>query len=901
MYAQIPSRILLSAMIVAATTSIARAEDGGADRPYAISGFAGACKSSGIWTQQALQLTKDLRNFTLQLKDDPNCRALGEKVQGSLTELAKSVEPKLAEKYSHRLSQLPQEISTLTLYLRTSQAQRMTIPTSFASPRGPQDEHQLMNALAHKMGEAGALAAQMEVSAPSESTTQPLTPVNDSASAPLARLMGRFARSSQTGIGLFNQVVDSIPQMQQCLTGDGVAGANIIATSVKLLTSFVASNQDSTGTSVATALSKLGQVIRETKFANVLTKLNQADFISSLACLIEISTENYCNTRDSKLLFDDMMKQLQARPRETEQKRLGPAHSLAGYYILSQNLPIISHWIQRVQIGVDPRVPTDAQFQNTIFDDVNTFFKKVKVLRGFMSQQIENMKTFTDQKSKQNQAREIIQHVYAHLKGGIEDGGAKNFFTLGGSTRELMFTSILGIGMPKEVVGTGLGQAQSPEDWLESNYMNIPAFQDPDRLVADVMNRVFSETNGMVAVAQHNAIQYYNKWFIIDKISLVNESLLGMNYNVKDSLVLIYNYLGEVEKRMRAGNQDLTTVGGMRELRTRIKNVLAAYTDLEKTIQSLPKEEETLTPEQREKVTAANIRVITSVYEEFEILLGKSGWFGNRFVKFVWQDYLTMLKTRKDFSENVSDLAYAAGLSIFDRLLAIADGNPANVQSDLATAMTLNKMNLEAVELLARDYFANMTAELQAVTKATKGGAKFEAQPIKADGPSRAWRDQMAALPGQENEKSFVQRLKAGSKFWSQAFSQVPGLDFVFGSDPKYTKLPDRLARFAIDDEFGSARRMFEQFCIQSLAFSDVRAFYSTCKDVVLKSPFPEAVLSKLSANERDSLAISYQAKLAEARDNAALNLSQRICAFRDFNRKNHVIYLTTAQSASAP
>ncbi len=873
-------------LMAVASPRTAHAQEGQAsDRPYSISGFSGACKSVGMWTREALQLTNEIRSFTMQLKDDPNCKALGERVQKSLQGLASNVAPKVAERHSKRMSQLRQEFAALTTYIRTGGG------TGRAE-----------NALMRTVVQDATMSAHIQNSGAgltSESTTESAI----DGRTPLDRLGDRFTSSARDGLSMFNDVVDSIPQMQQCLTGDGVAGGNIIATSVKLLTSFVSSGQDQTGTSVATALSKLSQVMRETKFANVLTKLNQADVMSSIACLIEISTENYCTTRDSKLLFDDMMKQLQGRPRENEQKRLGSAHTLAGYYILTQNIPIITNWIQRVQIGVDPRVPTDADFQNRIFDEVNNFYKQTKVLRGYMSKEIEAMKTAADLKSKQNYAREIVQHVTAVLGGGFDTAGSKNFFTMNGSPRELMFL-LLKIPMPKEVTGAGGGMAQEPSQWLENNYMTEPIFQDPDRLVLDVMNRIFNEDSGMIATAQRNAIQYYNKWFIIDKISLVNESLLGMNYNVKDSLKLINDYLGEVEKRMRANSNDLSIIGGLRDTRTKIKNVLHAYSELERVITSLPKDSSQLTSEEYQKVTAANIAIITSVYDEFEVLLGKSGYFANRVGKFVYQDYVNMLRTRKDFSDNVSDLAYAAGLTIFDRLMATAENNPANVQNDLASAMTLNKMNLEAIEILVRDYFANMTAELQAVSTASKTGAKFENRPIKPDGASRAWRDNMVTLPGQEQPKkleAFGQRLQAGWKFWSQAASSVPGLDFVFGGDPKYTKMPDRLARFAIDDEFGSAQRLFEQFCIQSLAFSDVRSFYSICQGVVLKSPFPEPVLVSLQEKERRSLLISYKEKLSESRDNAPLNLSQRICAFRDYNRKNMVVYLTTAQKNSAP
>lgn len=872
---------LACAALLALTPLAARANPDKGARPYA---FSGACSSQGIWTQQALNLTQQIRSFTLQLKNDPNCQALGVRVQTSLQGLAERVRPAVDEKYSYRLSQLPQEIGTLLNEIR--------------SPRGgAQSQAALMRAVVQE----AALASHLENE--SGGGGQRMTPVLDpdeatgSQSNPVQRFSSRFTTASRDGLALFNDVVDAIPQMQQCLTDDGVSAGQVIATSVKLLTSFVASGQDQSGSGVATALSKLTQTMREAKFTSVLTKLNQADFLASLSCLIELTTENYCTTRDSKILFDDMMNQLQSRPREGEQKRLGADHPLTGYYILTQNLPIITNWIQRVQIGVDPRVPTDATFQNHIFDDVNSFFKMIKVLQGNMQKDIEAMKTIPDLKGRQNAARQFIQKVTNLLNGGSMDDLKMNFFSVNGSSREMMFL-LMDIPIPPEVLGRGGGMAMEPSQWLDNNYMTEPAFKDPDLLVQTVMNKVFSEETGMVATAKKNAILYYNKWFVIDKISLVNESFLGMNYNVKNSLVLINDYLLQMEKRLRSQSQDLSMIGGLRDTRSKIANVLKAYQDLEKVVAGLSKESSTLTAEEKERVSAANVAIISAVYQEFEVLLGKSGWFANRIVKFIYQDYLNMLKSRQGFAGNTSDLAYAAGLSIFDRLMSIAQGNPAAVQNDLASALRLNKMNLEAVESLIGNYFVGTIAELQAVSNASNQSATFKNRAIVPDGATRAWRDQMALLPGQKKPSAlasfFGREQFAAGKFWGEILAKVPGLGTFFG-DTKYSQKYDR---FAFDDEFGSARRLFEQFCVQSLAFSDVRSYYSMCENVVLKSPFPDALLAGLPSEERQAMTVAYKTKLSESMDNAGANLSKRICAFRDYNRKNLVMYLTTQKFA---
>lgn len=867
------SRHLVKLIFVAAgvtgvlSSSVARADGDILNvRPY---GFSGTCSSQGLWTQDALQLTQQIRNFTVQLKNDPNCQALGTRVQASLLALAEKVkpQPQVGEKHSQDISHLSQELPALWAQFRAGlQDQPRPIEKLFT----PAD-NRLNLTIFKKTLQSALLTTQVALDGP---------------------IGERLSAATRDGLSLFNDVIDAAPQMEQCLTGDGVVAGQMMATSIKLLTSFVASGQDASGSSVATSLSKLSQVMRDMRFANILRKLNQADFLASMSCLIEMTTENYCTTRDSKILFDDILKQLQTRSRDAEQKRLGASHPLAGYYILTQNVPIISAWVQRVQIGVDPRVPTDAQFQNKVFDEVNNFFKRVKDIQGKMSMDIEAMKLVTDKEGRQAAALRFVETIYGlltttHFQDDV------NFFSYNGSRSETMFL-LLGIPMPPEVTGANGAFAQPVEQWLQNNYRTLPIFADPDELVKRVTDTV---QNKMITAAKNNAIQYYNKWFIIDKISLVNESLLGLNYNVKDSLKLIDRYLTEVEKRIVKTSKDVSTIGGLRETQAKIRSVLAAYDDLEKVSREYSeKPEVNLTEDDRLKILNANVAVITAVYKEFEVLLGKSGWFGNRVKDFVILDYQSLLKQKSEFSRNVNDWAYAAGLSIFDRIVASASGNPAAVQNDLSTALRLNKMNLEAVELLIKDYFVSTTVELQAVVKASKGGATYSDQAIVTEGPGRARRDYLTKLPGETEGSAisnFGRKLYAGSVFWGQVFSNIPVVGpYVFG-EKKYEKQRDR---FALDDEFGSAKHIFEQFCIQSLAFSDVRSFYSTCQGVVLPSPFPVSFLSQLSAEERKSLSVAYQEKLMESKDNAPLNLSKRICAFRDYNRKNLVTYLTSAR-----
>ena len=878
------SLFLAPLAIFAALSTTAEAQQAVATKPYS---FSGTCSSQGLWTQEALQTTQALRNFTIQLKDDPKCKAMGQSMQVALAQVEELVKPQVAETYSLRLTQLPQTIAAARQFLSSETSLRVPVQNLMF-----QNQIEQATRVASVQSEGSGVMADA-ATAVGDAVGGPLVGAAAGAAVQAGDAVGeRFAKSSRAGLQIFNQVIDSVPAMQECLTGGDAAAGQFLAGTVKLLTSFAASNTDNTGSSLATAISKLADMKRNAKFSKVLRLTSQADFLASMSCLVEMTSENYCTTRDSQLLYNEMMTQLASRPRDKEQKRLGLSNPLAGYYVLTQNLPMITSWIQRVQIGVDPRLPTDALFQNKIFDEVNSFYKQIKTIKGTLGYDIETMKGIQDDNGRKNQARLIIGKLNNLLGdtgfSGDSGGEKRNFFMLGGSQRELPF-KLMGIDMPQEVRGMN-GISMEPDVWLQNNYGTNPAFADPNALIV----RVQQNLEKMIEVASINAVAYYNKFFIIDKLSLVNDSFLGTNYSVYRSLVLVNEYLGTVESRLRTSNDNLSLLPSIQDTRTRIQNVLATYKDLQDLSTTLQDGNTHLNKEELEQVADANLKIITSVYDEFQVMLGKSGWFANRVVKFVYADYISQIKGKQDFGASIGDLFYASGLSIFDQLVASASGNPAKVQNDLSLALRLNRMNLDGVEMLIGDYFAATAASMKAVTKSSSGRATdLNRSAVEVSMWDRVYKEQLAILPGTDDTKGgriFKAISWALFEQMQNIPSVVPYINYASRANVRYAYAYENLAA---DDEFGSAARLRDQICIQSLAFHDVRAFYSTCRGVILKSPYLDKMLTGLDEAQRKELSVSYDQKLMESKESAELNSSKRICAFRDYNRKNLVVYLT--------
>jgi hypothetical protein len=127
-------------------------QEPGMSSPYS---FGGACASQGVWTQTALSATQNLRKVALQLRDDPNCRAMGTSMQASIQNLESAIN-RASDSPARvaRLSQLPQEIGALRSFLTSA----------------PDLKQQVLRVMMDKSIESATLSAQVGQEVPGESS-----------------------------------------------------------------------------------------------------------------------------------------------------------------------------------------------------------------------------------------------------------------------------------------------------------------------------------------------------------------------------------------------------------------------------------------------------------------------------------------------------------------------------------------------------------------------------------------------------------------------------------------------------------------------------------------------------------------------------------------------------------
>lgn len=624
-------------------------------------------------------------------------------------------------------------------------------------------------------------------------------------------------------------------------------------------------------------------LVRDNKYSGVLRKLNQQEFMSSMACLMEVTSESYCQARTGMQMFQKGMQDI-STDRSSVQNKVSSDSPFVGYYVLNTHVPNITKWLQKIQIGVDPKLPTDAIYQNKIQQEVADFYKGVKTLIGEYNSALLTIKSMQSFQAKQNAVLKLLIKVTDSMGGGggfSRDGSNNNtnFFTMSKTAVRIPF-DLVGIPIPDQVSGKALPQ-MSYDQWFQSNLSDLPAFKDPLAL-AETIGRNMQE---IIRAANVSAIEYFNKWYIVDKAALVNESTIDINYTVKDSLRAVNEYLEAEKGRIAKLGGDATVVPTIVDTQIRINKVLKSYDDLEvlgkKTLSNVDSLNQSA--EQVQVIADMYEKLVNVVYEQFNVMQSRSGFLANRMVNFVYQDYILLIKNKIDFTSYQQDLYMATGMAAMDKMMQMYNGNPANIQTDLNMALRINKGNIEALELLLKDNLIRTITELDLIIK---------------DKKASMWSAIKRVVKDQE-EESMIGRSPYERNLWiwepGAFIAKITGITaFWFKHSDRYI-YSNKDIRLSSQSEFQDAENVKAQLCIQALAFYDQSSLRSLCQGAVLKSPFGQDMVS-LNASYDEKVDKYLASPIASVQMRKSLNHSERICAFRNFNLRNMAKFMSMDQ-----
>lgn len=908
--------LLITAGLLSFSTTYAQTENGAtSSSAYA---FSGPCASQGIWTRNALTHTNEIKQVLTRMKDNPACQSIKANIVSSFEQMERSLQEVQhldgqTGSQAGRLTQLPQEIAALRNFSRENSAFRSnvldlligkTITQSHLSSKKVNGEHLDPNQMAQS----------------------------------LTDFAKRSSIAATSGLQIFNSTISSFQQAQaQCLDDkEGVVGATIMSGMVKVLSSFAGAGPAGPGgTQLANTVANLGQYLaRDKKYVDALRSINDREFVSSMSCLLEVTTHNYCANLDGQYLFQEIMNSQSFKKQEFVNQKTGKKDikivgvsnnfekrlangPLAGYYILSRQVPIVTSWIQKVQYGITPQLPSEADFQVGVSTNTYTHFNTTKLIEGTFNFQKSLLRELKDFRAQQTYVLEMLESV---ANGMIGQGGfgtkTENFFAKVSTPNEIYFR-LLGIPVPGPVLGQGgnVNFVNNPAGWLQANYRELPVFSDPVKLSETItlnMQSIFRD-----ATAQ--AITYYNKYFIVDKTQVVNDSLLGIDSNVRDALINIDQYLKNLEQKVKANKNDRTIYASILETRVRISSVLANYKrihaySLELIEQSKndPEHKNLSEKDLNTKLRQLGDQLLQKVYLEFEVLTARTGWLSNRMSSFVMQDYTMSLRNRNQFDPYFEDLMIATGYNTLNQMMNMSETGYSEIKTDLDSAMNINKKNIDSLENVIRGVYVRNIFDLSLYSM-NKEITDIEKQKLVYE---MAEKVQKAQIPGEESNS--FQRFIRGklssmvSDISSKDADDFGGMSLTAKLIAPFRALGQKLlgsrGNIVISpiSTFDTASGEMAKLCAQTLAFSNLRPYWALCENTVLYSPMmrtdsKDADIQKLLETY---LSVPYKMKAYENIEpakkgtpayNSAKNYEARICAVRDYHRRNEIARVTSA------
>lgn len=995
--------------------------------------FVGSCSSQGEWTAQALYNSEQIKGYINQLKDDPNCKALNQELIGHLDESIQSIQ-KLREKNSEisknpGLMNLPKELSELQSVLKTMNSQTSNYKSGglYSLLKGT---HQMLSA---------------ESSNPVQAEL-------------LKQFKQRVDATAETAFANFSVFTSKLPQTTLCLT-DANALSSLLSMSVQTVSAFLQSGASLNANQLAKSIAQISETARQVRFDKITSEINKAQFLQSMSCIMEITSESYCSARDSYFLqanylndyfvdaksvksspqqqntsnnkVDQFFKTVnkiektnpaqaqnpteqdiysfRAKLKSYDQKLLDPKNMESadflnnpsyGLFILSHHVSNINQWVQEIQLGVDPKLDTDATFKNRVLDTANVFLQRVNTLKGEVSKRMVTIQNEPKLQTKKTMVLQLIDVIVDNLVNMRNTD--QNFFTAQVPAIQIPFV-LTGIPIPPQVSGNTNGafvQRMNYDDYFQVNVNSIEQFNDP----ATMLKTIESNLNLIIMSANSSMIEYYNKWFIVDKTLIIQKSLTGVNYSIYDSFVAIRAYLKHLVVKIRKyGHGSLSetqlNIPGIEELIARLDKVIAAYEPV-KNLSQLMSEKKIEIKECKEQITTATdssvknkalpstqmiktiskdcltnealqnnlqlnlitlnstssaaistqavvqiySKIVETVFEEFIVLLARSSFISNRMKEYVESDFIISKKSNVDFSKYENEILATTGRILIERVSNMTSGNITAINLDLQNAMSIHKQtNLYANEQTFKAYLMPFLRQMKLATEHSEYNDfdifmrtnsdimnDFTLKPLEQqrkykntleDKKSSLWEKLKSALGYTGTSQSYYSR-KLLSALWVP-MAYLLYSDRYDAKNPFDLKLLDSNKRNG-DTEFGSLKTLLAKYCTQVLAFNGWYEYKSICQNEVLFSPLYKNIYQAVEGNKnRDQILNQFNmyysvmfnhkgyeylqgamppadfvklkpVNVSEAQFRSGYNQSQRICALRDYLRRNQALILTT-------
>lgn len=799
----------------------------------------GTCSSQGAWTSRALEQSKLILTTAEQLKNDPDCKALSEAITKiDAKALYDSLQDNGGDGPGAKYETLPADLLALRTVL-------MQNPNNIG-----------LNARLSPL----LASSTIDLAVNNASLLGPL------GAKELEGVRTRIKRTRGMGEALLSAVFTALPQNSKCLqkSKNLDSGLTILTGAIRMMAAFSSSNEGS-GQNLAVLMSQFNNFIREMKYNNIINELNIAQFWTEMSCLIETTQQSYCGAKDALQLLDYQAKEAQvlAELRENLSKgKVSKDSAIEGYLLLSREVANVTQWLTKVQAGIEAKTENDANFKNDIWGTVTGLIQNINLLQGRYNENLVIYRGLTSLEGKQQNLRVLIRTLSRTTS---TQGGKVNFFTQAIQDDLVPFYLIGRNQIPNEVLGT-TGMAMDPYKYLQDP-AKVPELGNPDALMATILERLSSLSD----LALREGSKYFAQNMTVDHLNLVDDTFTG-SVSVYDSIKSIRVYITRLAAKYaksKGDGQRLTL--SMADTVARLDRVLKKFDALEATAKeyNLKLNDGTLklgdigslSREDQDKVRAQHKELITTVYDELNLLLQKDAFIGQRLSTYVRFDLNQRMRTKEDMSPYVQYLLIASGKNLMNRMQELQSFNAAESEADLSEAQRINRVNLDQMEeLFAGDVWTYINKLSQETGK---------------------------PYVRRYTDNPFRPMYKIITDFHNVTWQQISHL-------PGYTGQGNN------QDEDGALAFLRAKMCTQTLGFKSWLNFQQICEGAVLQS--------RMTSNTPRDLRLKFGYKDLVTEKNMGVwdKLSvqmggsypegkryQHVCALRDFYRNNQVYWLT--------
>jgi len=805
--------------------------------------FGYACRTNGTWTQAALQETQKLIEVLNQLKENENCKGFESIVAELIAtdgRFKKSVEASKGGGKDNTADGIDDE---------NLNGQKEFLNNVINNDKGAINGKGSFLDLLAGVHMNSAINANYDfsknLSAAYFNKEQVINGLNQSAS----ELTGVVNRALTAFVG---------PKLDQCLVDAPEQGLVLISGMMRLIANTSVPGVSGTANRIGETLANFVQYMRKSKFSERLKKLKQNELWASITCALESATENYCTAKDQLKLLNWGLETVDKSGVYTDAGSIDQdrGNFLTGYYTLVRNVPVIAKWLLKVQFGVEPKLMTDATYKNSIWGTVIGIITSINDLNANFNESKRNILNAGDPKIQKNMIFGLIAKIKTSMSGAVMSSGGSeiNFFT---NSLPIRYLPLILVGIdegayPKDVLPKESGLIISAEEWLQNGGKYQPMFNDPIKLLETIKQNM----DRIIESVQDEMRKYFIDRLIVDKMNLVAEAYTidAMGTSVDDSMKIILRYLEGLKKRVQDSSfGDEQVVHLINDTLMQLSQVAISIDDYGKHKAS-----------EKEAQKAAE-KVIDTVYEEFNVLIQRDSFITNRMATLVHYDYFLQVLENRDISQYERDLLIISNNEAYQKLILAHGDNPALSEGDYHTAMMINRRNIDELEYIFRDNFLDY---LQ-ITIDDANGVPLVLRNARSIMNMKF--DNILLLP-----KSIL-----GYKYRYQ-------MEMINPFNPVYKRgnIID-----GGDNDSASFMENRNRTCIQLLAATKPLAAYSKlCAGAVLTSPFVKASSSEKRKEELAFLNVDFN---SYAKYFSKKTSDEKICAYRDYLRRNHVHWMT--------